>query len=57
MYDKIYKSLLGVSLLFFAIYLVTRIRLLGAIGGFFLLITALARFFIDVKTDNLPWKK
>ncbi|MCI8609413.1 MAG: hypothetical protein HFE73_07195 [Firmicutes bacterium] len=57
MYDKIYKGLLGIALLFFAIYLITRMKILGAIGGGFLLLTALARFFIDLKTDNLPWKK
>ena len=36
---------------------ITRMKILGAIGGGFLLLTALARFFIDLKTDNLPWKK
>lgn len=57
MYDKVYKGFLGAALLFFAVYLITKIKVLGAVGGGFLLLTALARLFIDYKTDNLPWKE
>ena len=56
MLDKMYRVLLGAALLVFALYLVTRNRILGSIGGLLILLAALTCFINDAKQGKFAKK-
>lgn len=57
MSDKTFKILLGAALLFFAVYVITDISIIGIVGGGFLLLIAFVRVVSDWRNGRLSWQK
>lgn len=57
MKENIYKGFLAAVMLMFALYILTKIKIFGAIGGLLIILTAFIRFFTDWKNGKFKKKK